>query len=52
MTIFIVSKRLGLRYRSGRFPDWLKFKNPSLGAESAVAAVRVVGGQHRPAAGV
>jgi bifunctional non-homologous end joining protein LigD len=25
----IVSKRLGSRYRSGRSPDWLKFKNPS-----------------------
>jgi bifunctional non-homologous end joining protein LigD len=24
----IVSKRLGSRYRSGRPPDWLKFKNP------------------------
>ena len=24
----IASKRLGLRYRSGRSPDWLKFKNP------------------------
>jgi ATP-dependent DNA ligase len=24
----IVSKRLGSRYRSGRSPDWLKFKNP------------------------
>jgi len=23
-----VSKRLGLRYRSGRSKDWLKFKNP------------------------
>jgi putative ABC transport system substrate-binding protein len=23
-----VSKRLGSRYRSGRSPDWLKFKNP------------------------
>jgi len=25
----IVSKRLGSRYRSGRSPDWLKFKNPN-----------------------
>jgi bifunctional non-homologous end joining protein LigD len=25
----IVSKRLGSAYRSGRSPDWLKFKNPS-----------------------
>jgi len=24
-----VSKRLGSRYRSGRSPDWLKFKNPA-----------------------
>ena len=24
----IVSKRLGSRYRSGRSPDWVKFKNP------------------------
>jgi bifunctional non-homologous end joining protein LigD len=24
----VVSKRLGSRYRSGRSPDWLKFKNP------------------------
>ena len=24
----IVSKRLGSPYRSGRSPDWLKFKNP------------------------
>ena len=23
------SKRLGSRYRSGRSPDWLKFKNPN-----------------------
>jgi bifunctional non-homologous end joining protein LigD len=25
----IVSKRIGSRYRSGRSPDWLKFKNPA-----------------------
>jgi bifunctional non-homologous end joining protein LigD len=25
----IVSKRVGSRYRSGRSPDWLKFKNPA-----------------------
>ena len=25
----IVSKRLGSRYRSGRSPDWIKFKNPA-----------------------
>jgi ATP-dependent DNA ligase len=24
----MVSKRLDSRYRSGRSPDWLKFKNP------------------------
>ena len=24
----LVSKRLGLSYRSGRSPDWLKSKNP------------------------
>jgi ATP-dependent DNA ligase len=24
----LVSKRLGSRYRSGRSPEWLKFKNP------------------------
>jgi bifunctional non-homologous end joining protein LigD len=24
----IVSKRLSSRFRSGRSPDWLKFKNP------------------------
>ncbi len=28
----IVSKRLGSRYRSGRSPDWLKFKNPQAAA--------------------
>jgi ATP dependent DNA ligase domain len=31
----IVSKRLGSRYRSGRSPDWLKFKNPEAPALSA-----------------
>jgi ATP-dependent DNA ligase len=25
----IVSKRLGSRYRRGRWRDWLKFKNPN-----------------------
>ena len=25
----IISKGLGSRYRSGRSPDWLKFKNPA-----------------------
>jgi ATP-dependent DNA ligase len=25
----IVSKRIGSRYRTGRSPDWLKFKNPA-----------------------
>jgi bifunctional non-homologous end joining protein LigD len=29
----IVSKRRGSRYRSGRSPDWLKFKNPEAGEE-------------------
>jgi ATP-dependent DNA ligase len=28
----IVSKRLGSRYRSGRSPDWLKFKKPAASA--------------------
>ena len=28
----IVSKRLGSTYRSGRSPDWLKFKNPEASA--------------------
>ena len=31
----IVSKRLGSRYRSGRSPDWLKFKNPQAPAVTA-----------------
>ncbi|MGA7150801.1 MAG: DNA ligase, partial [Pseudolabrys sp.] len=31
----IVSKRLGSRYRSGRSPDWLKFKNPEAPAVKA-----------------
>jgi ATP-dependent DNA ligase len=30
----IVSKRLGSRYRSGRSPDWLKFKNPDAYSEA------------------
>jgi bifunctional non-homologous end joining protein LigD len=33
----IVSKRLGSRYRSGRSPDWLKFKNPGAPAVSREA---------------
>jgi ATP-dependent DNA ligase len=33
----IVSKRLGSRYRSGRSPDWLKFKNPQAPAEKREA---------------
>ena len=33
----IVSKRLGSRYRSGRSPDWLKFKNPEAPAVSREA---------------
>jgi len=35
----IVSKRLGSRYRSGRSPDWLKFKNreaPAVRREEAL----------------
>jgi hypothetical protein len=28
----IVSKRLGLRFRAGRSPDWLKMKNPAVPA--------------------
>jgi ATP-dependent DNA ligase len=42
----IVSKRLGSRYRSGRSPDWLKFKNPNAPAvrrEAEIAAQQVVG---------
>jgi len=31
----IVSKPLGSRYRSGRPPDWLKFKNPERAAREA-----------------
>jgi bifunctional non-homologous end joining protein LigD len=31
----IVSKRLGSRYRSGRSPDWLKFKNPAAPGKEA-----------------
>jgi ATP-dependent DNA ligase len=38
----IVSKRLGSRYRSGRSPDWLKFKNPA-----APAVRREAGGGGR-----
>jgi hypothetical protein len=33
----IVSKRLGSRYRSGRSPDWLKFKNPEAPAVKRAA---------------
>ena len=33
----IVSKRLGSRYRSGRSPDWRKFKNPEAPAVKGVA---------------
>jgi hypothetical protein len=32
----IVSKRLGSRYRSGRSPEWLKFKNPEAFAVNAL----------------
>jgi ATP-dependent DNA ligase len=31
----IGSKRLGSSYRSGRSPDWLKFKNPEAPAGAA-----------------
>jgi acyl carrier protein len=30
------SQRLGSRYRSGRSPDWLQFKNPLVGGSDAV----------------
>ena len=43
----IVSKRLGSRYRSGRSPDWLKFKNP---AAPAVAAFTRLAEVQNPAA--
>ena len=33
----IICKRLGSRYRSGRSPDWLKFKNPGLLLEAGVS---------------
>jgi bifunctional non-homologous end joining protein LigD len=35
----IVSKRLGSRYRSGRSPNWLKFKNPEAPAVTREAEV-------------
>ena len=35
----IVSKQLGSRYRSGRPPDWLKFKNPERGADTLTSAL-------------
>ena len=38
----IVSKRLGSRYRFGRSPDWLKFKNPE--APAVKREVRKIGG--------
>ena len=40
----IVSKQLGSRYRSGRSPDWLKFKNP--GPVSARCLVFPCGSHH------
>jgi bifunctional non-homologous end joining protein LigD len=52
----IVSKRLGSRYRSGRSPDWLKFKNPDAPAVrreaeedwGAVMAMRALVSADRP----
>jgi bifunctional non-homologous end joining protein LigD len=41
----IVSKRLGSRYRSGRSPDWLKFKNPE--APAVKGAKRIGNDDHR-----
>jgi bifunctional non-homologous end joining protein LigD len=35
----IVSKRLGLRYSSGRTHDWLKFKNPDAPAAKREAEI-------------
>ena len=51
----IVSKRLGSRYRSGRSPDWLKFKNPDAPAvkreaKRAAASARKPGGDRGQAA--
>ena len=39
----IVSKRLGSRYRSGRSPDWLKFKNPEAPAVRREGRSRAAG---------
>ena len=46
----IVSKRLGSRYRSGRSPDWLKFKNPE--APAVRREAEEDGGQMFPARGL
>jgi bifunctional non-homologous end joining protein LigD len=42
----IVSKRLGSSYRSGRSPDWLKFKNPATPAVKREAERRIGGKEH------
>jgi len=41
----IVSKRLGSRYRSGRSPDWLKFKNPEAFAGLIFCSKRLARGR-------
>ena len=41
----IVSKRLGLRYRSGRSPDWLKMKNAAASAVKREAGRYLEGAQ-------
>jgi ATP-dependent DNA ligase len=38
-----VSKRLGSHYRSGRSPDWLKFKNPAAPAVKREAEENLAG---------
>jgi hypothetical protein len=44
----IVSKRLGLRYRSGRSKDWLKFKNPDAPPVKREAWQRASAGAAQP----
>ena len=48
----LVSKRLGSRYRSGRCPDWLKFKNPAAPAVKREAGLgtMIIPRRHRCAA--
>ena len=41
----IVSKRLASRYRTGRSPDWLKFKNPGCTSLSGAKPKRIGAGQ-------